>query len=29
MIGLASTNPQLDLYVQPGRYFGVNLTIKW
>ncbi|MDB5487960.1 MAG: TonB-dependent hemoglobin/transferrin/lactoferrin family receptor [Reyranella sp.] len=29
MIGVAATNPQLDLYAQPGRYFGVNLTAKW
>ena len=28
MIGIAPTNPQLDLYAQPGRYFGVNLTAK-
>lgn len=29
VIGLASTNSQLDLYAQPGRYFGVNLTARW
>ncbi|GEP57232.1 TonB-dependent hemoglobin/transferrin/lactoferrin family receptor [Reyranella soli] len=29
VIGLASTNQQLDLYAQPGRYFGVNLTARW
>jgi hemoglobin/transferrin/lactoferrin receptor protein len=29
VIGLAATNPQLDLYAQPGRYFGVNLTARW
>ena len=28
-IGITPTNPQLDLYAQPGRYFGVNLTAKW
>lgn len=29
VIGLTSTNQQLDLYAQPGRYFGVNLTARW
>ncbi|TAJ28229.1 MAG: TonB-dependent hemoglobin/transferrin/lactoferrin family receptor [Reyranella sp.] len=29
VIGVASTNRQLDLFAQPGRYFGVNLTAKW
>jgi hemoglobin/transferrin/lactoferrin receptor protein len=29
VIGLNATNPQLDLYAQPGRYFGVNLTARW
>ncbi len=29
VIGIAASNPQLDLYAQPGRYFGVNLTAKW
>ena len=29
VIGIASTNQQLDLFAQPGRYFGVNLTAKW
>ena len=29
MIGVAATNNQLDLYAQPGRYFGANLTTKW
>ncbi|MPZ31374.1 MAG: TonB-dependent hemoglobin/transferrin/lactoferrin family receptor [Rhodospirillales bacterium] len=29
VIGLTATNPQLDLYAQPGRYFGVNLTARW
>jgi hemoglobin/transferrin/lactoferrin receptor protein len=29
VIGIASTNQQLDLYAQPGRYFGVNLTARW
>ena len=24
-----NTNQQLDLYAQPGRYFGVNLTAQW
>jgi hemoglobin/transferrin/lactoferrin receptor protein len=28
-IGISPTNPQLDLYAQPGRYFGVNLLAKW
>src|SRR5918995_3177282 len=27
--GLTNTNQQLDLYAQPGRYFGVNLTARW
>jgi hemoglobin/transferrin/lactoferrin receptor protein len=29
VIGVAATNPQLDRYAQPGRYFGANLTMKW
>lgn len=29
VIGLTATNPQLDLYAQPGRYFGANLTARW
>ena len=29
VIGVAATNQQLDLFAQPGRYFGVNLTAKW
>ena len=29
VIGLTTTNQQLDLYAQPGRYFGVNLTARW
>jgi hemoglobin/transferrin/lactoferrin receptor protein len=29
VIGVAATNTQLDRYVQPGRYFGANLTVKW
>ncbi|HEY4168212.1 MAG TPA: TonB-dependent hemoglobin/transferrin/lactoferrin family receptor [Reyranella sp.] len=29
VIGVAATNTQLDRYVQPGRYFGANLTMKW
>lgn len=29
VIGVASTNRQLDLFAQPGRYFGINLTAKW
>jgi hemoglobin/transferrin/lactoferrin receptor protein len=29
VIGVAATNPQLDRYAQPGRYFGANLTLKW
>jgi hemoglobin/transferrin/lactoferrin receptor protein len=29
VIGLNTTNPQLDLYAQPARYFGVNLTARW
>jgi hemoglobin/transferrin/lactoferrin receptor protein len=29
VIGLTNTNQQLDLYAQPGRYFGVNLTARW
>lgn len=29
VIGIAKTNNQLDLYAQPGRYFGANLTMKW
>ncbi len=29
VIGIATTNQQLDLYAQPGRYFGVNLTARW
>jgi hemoglobin/transferrin/lactoferrin receptor protein len=29
MVGVQASNPQLDLYAQPGRYFGVNLTAKW
>ena len=29
VIGLTYTNNQLDLYAQPGRYFGVNLTARW
>jgi hemoglobin/transferrin/lactoferrin receptor protein len=28
-IGISPQNPQLDLYAQPGRYFGVNLLAKW
>ena len=29
VIGLTSTNRQLDLYAQPARYFGANLTARW
>ena len=29
VIGITATNPQLGLYAQPGRYFGVNLTARW
>ncbi|OFW96804.1 MAG: hypothetical protein A3D94_07160 [Alphaproteobacteria bacterium RIFCSPHIGHO2_12_FULL_66_14] len=29
VIGINTTNQQLDLYAQPGRYFGVNLTARW
>lgn len=29
VIGVTATNPQLGLYAQPGRYFGVNLTARW
>ena len=29
VVGLTSTNQQLDLYAQPGRYFGVNVTARW
>jgi hemoglobin/transferrin/lactoferrin receptor protein len=29
VIGVAATSTQLDRYVQPGRYFGANLTVKW
>ncbi len=29
VIGVAKTNPQLDLYAQPARYFGVNITARW
>ena len=29
VIGIAYNNPQLDLYAQPGRYFGVNLIARW
>ncbi len=29
VIGLNTANPQLDLYAQPARYFGANLTARW
>jgi hemoglobin/transferrin/lactoferrin receptor protein len=29
VIGIAANNTQLDLYAQPGRYFGVNVTARW
>jgi hemoglobin/transferrin/lactoferrin receptor protein len=29
VIGLTTTNNQLQRFTQPGRYFGVNLTARW
>jgi hemoglobin/transferrin/lactoferrin receptor protein len=29
VVGFASTNTQLPLYANPGRYVGVNLTARW
>jgi hemoglobin/transferrin/lactoferrin receptor protein len=29
VIGIQTTNRQLDLYAQPARYFGANLTARW
>ena len=29
VIGVAANSPQLDRYLNPGRYFGANLTMRW
>jgi len=29
LAGFASTNTQIPLYANPGRYVGVNLTARW
>ena len=29
VVGVATNNPSINLYTQPGRYFAMNVTVRW